>query len=131
MNSSISTYRTLLTTYLGPQRRRVVLLAILLLSSIGLQLLNPQIIRYFIDSALAGGADGALMLAALVFIIAGLAQRVIASGAFYTGELVGWTATNRLRHDLARHCLRLDMSFHKSHTPGELIEREGKKPRKR
>src|SRR5436853_267959 len=28
-----------------------------------------------------------------------------------------------MRADLALHCLRLDMPFHKTHTPGELIER--------
>ena len=41
----------------------------------------------------------------------------------YSSLTVGWTATNALRADLARHCLRLDMAFHKTHTPGELIER--------
>ena len=41
----------------------------------------------------------------------------------YLGENVAWTATNGLRTDLARHCLSLDMGFHNSHTPGELIER--------
>src|SRR5206468_3804373 len=34
-----------------------------------------------------------------------------------------WRATNALRADLTLHCLKLDMSFHKAHTPGELIER--------
>jgi ATP-binding cassette, subfamily B, bacterial len=122
---SISTTRhwSLLTTYLGTQRRRAALLAVLLLSSIGLQLLNPQVIRYFIDAAQAGQADSVLLLAAAVFIVAGLVQRAIAFGALYVGENVGWAATNALRADLARHCLRLDMSFHKAHTPGELIER--------
>ncbi len=38
-------------------------------------------------------------------------------------EDVGWTATNRLREDLARHCLDLDLAFHNAHTPGELIQR--------
>jgi len=114
---------TLLTTYLGPQRWRAALLAVLLISSIGLQLLNPQVIRYFIDTAQAGGADSLLLLAALVFIVAGLVQRAIAFGALYVGENVAWAATNALRVDLARHCLRLDMAFHKTHTPGELIER--------
>ncbi|MEO7910962.1 MAG: ABC transporter ATP-binding protein [Roseiflexaceae bacterium] len=114
---------TLLTIYLGPQRRRATLLAVLVLSSIGLQLLNPQVIRYFIDTAEAGGADSLLLLAAAVFIVAGLVQRAIAFGALYVGENVAWTATNALRADLARHCLRLDMAFHKAHTPGELIER--------
>jgi ATP-binding cassette, subfamily B, bacterial len=122
---SISTTRhwSLLTTYFGAQWRRAMLLAALLLGSIGLQLLNPQVIRYFIDTAQAGPADGVLLLAAVVFVVAGLAQRAIAFGALYIGENVGWAATNALRADLARHCLRLDMSFHKTHTPGELIER--------
>jgi ABC-type multidrug transport system fused ATPase/permease subunit len=123
MSGSFQIYGELLNTYLGPQRRRVVLLAALLGCSIGLQLLNPQIIRYFLDTAQAGGAEGPLALAALVFIVAGLAQRAAALGAFYTGEVTGWAATNALRRDLARHCLRLDMPFHKRHTPGELIER--------
>jgi ATP-binding cassette subfamily B protein/ATP-binding cassette subfamily C protein len=113
----------LLATYFGAQWRRAVLLALLLLGSIGLQLINPQVIRFFIDTAQAGRADSVLLLAALVFVLAGLAQRAIAFCALYVGENVGWAATNALRADLARHCLRLDMSFHKAHTPGELIER--------
>ncbi len=36
---------------------------------------------------------------------------------------IGLTATNRLRADLALHCLNLDLSFHNARTPGELIER--------
>jgi ATP-binding cassette, subfamily B, bacterial len=39
------------------------------------------------------------------------------------GAAVGWTATNALRSDLARHCLGLDLGFHKSRTAGEMIER--------
>jgi ATP-binding cassette subfamily B protein len=123
MSISSRPYWTLLATYLGPQRGRAALLAVLLLSSIGLQLLNPQVIRYFIDTAQAGGADRVLLLAAAVFIVAGLVQRAIAFGTVYVGENVAWAATNALRADLARHCLRLDMAFHKTHTPGELIER--------
>jgi ATP-binding cassette subfamily B protein/ATP-binding cassette subfamily C protein len=123
MSLSTTRHWSLLTTYLGPQRRRAGLLAALLLSSIALQLLNPQIIRYFIDAAQAGAAEHRLLLAAAVFIVAGLTQRAVAFGTLVVGENVGWTATNALRADLARHCLRLDMSFHKMHTPGELIER--------
>src|SRR6476661_5822882 len=123
MSLSTTRHWSLLTTYLGAQWQRAALLAVLLLSSIGLQLLNPQVIRYFIDAAQAGRADGVLLLAAAVFVVAGLVQRAIAFGALYVGENVGWAATNALRADLARHCLRLDMSFHKAHTPGELIER--------
>ena len=127
MNVSLTDYRGLLATYLRPQRGRVVLLALALAGSIGLQLLNPQVIRYFIDTTqLRGDAPGtarALVLAALAFIGIGLSQRALALATLYLSETVGWHATNRLRADLLRHCLRLDMSFHKRHTPGELIER--------
>jgi ATP-binding cassette subfamily B protein len=41
----------------------------------------------------------------------------------YFAEQVGWTATNEMRAALAEHLLDLDMSFHKTKTPGELIER--------
>mgnify|MGYP001825584171 FL=1 len=41
----------------------------------------------------------------------------------YLGELVARTSPNSLRADLALHCLKLDMSFHKQYRPGELIER--------
>jgi ATP-binding cassette, subfamily B, bacterial len=123
MNVSFARYRGLLGAYLGPERARVALLVGLLLGSIGLQLVNPQVLRYFIDSAQAGAATQALLAAALMFILVGMAQRAVALASVYLGERVGWAATNALRADLARHCLRLDMAFHKQHTPGELIER--------
>jgi ATP-binding cassette subfamily B protein/ATP-binding cassette subfamily C protein len=47
----------------------------------------------------------------------------LAVAATYFSENVAWTATNALRLDLTVHCLKLDYSFHKAHTPGELIER--------
>src|SRR5262249_37291063 len=123
MSLSTTKHWSLLTTYLGPQWRRATLLAVLLFGSIALQLLNPQVIRYFIDTAQAGAADRTLLLAAAVFIAPGLPQRAVAFATVGVGENVGWSATNALRADLARHCLRLDMPFHKTHTPGELIER--------
>ena len=43
-------YWNLLVDYLLPQRQHVFLLAIALLSNIGLQILNPQILQYFIDT---------------------------------------------------------------------------------
>jgi ABC-type multidrug transport system fused ATPase/permease subunit len=125
MIMSLSTARhwNLLTTYLGPQWRRAALLAALLLGSIGLQLLNPQIIRYFIDTSQTGGPQQALLGAAALFLGIALAQRIAGVATTYVGENVGWQATNALRADLALHCLRLDMQFHQRRTPGELIER--------
>ncbi len=53
MNLTVRRYFTLLLTYLKPQWLRTLLMVVCLLSGIGLQLLNPQIIRYFIDTASA------------------------------------------------------------------------------
>ena len=99
------------------------MLTVLLLASIGLQVVNPQIIRFFIDTALEGGLLQSLMIAAGAFIGLAVLQQAVAISVTYLGETVAWTATNALRAELAWHCLNLDMDFHNEHTPGELIER--------
>ena len=123
MNLPFKAYWDLLSQHVRPQRGRFVLLAIMLLLSIGLRILAPQIMRSFIDSALAGGALQTLTWTALTFIGVALFQQVIAVSVTYLGENVAWTATNALRAELAWHALNLDMRFHNDHTPGELIER--------
>jgi len=116
-------YWTLLIDYLRPERLKAVLLGALLFANIGLQLLNPQIMRSFIDSALGGAPLEALMRFALLFIAIDLATQGFRVGATYVGQDVGWSTTNRLREDLARHCLGLDLAFYRDRPPGELIER--------
>src|SRR5260370_35265224 len=98
-------------------------MVVLLLASVGLQLVNPQILRYFIDTALRGRATASLTLAAVLFIGIALANQAVSILATYISEDVAWTATISLRTDLVAHCLSLDMAFHKAHTSGELIER--------
>ncbi|HWE63689.1 MAG TPA: ABC transporter transmembrane domain-containing protein, partial [Chloroflexota bacterium] len=116
-------YRGLLAAYLRPQWRRVLVLAVLLLGDIGLRLVNPQILRSFIDLSRNGASTGRLASDALLFLAAVISTQIVSGLATYFSEDVGWTATNRLRADLARHCLRLDLGFHQAHTPGELIAR--------
>ncbi|HEV7235479.1 MAG TPA: ABC transporter ATP-binding protein, partial [Ktedonobacteraceae bacterium] len=123
MRLPLKRYLTLLKTYLKPQWLRTLVLAVLLLTSIGLHLLNPQILRYFIDTAIAGGATTSLVLAGVLFIGVALLNLGISVATTYFSEYIAWTATNQLRADLVAHCLALDMSFHKEHTSGELIER--------
>jgi ATP-binding cassette subfamily B protein len=70
-----------------------------------------------------GGAPRSLRIAAGLFLAFAILQQVLELATRYTAARVGWSSTNRLRADLALHILRLDMPFHKSHTPGELIDR--------
>jgi ATP-binding cassette subfamily B protein len=116
-------YWQLLSRHIRPQMGRFILLGVLLFSGIGLRVINPQIIRYFIDTVKSGGDSSLLVNAAILFIVVALLQQVLGVGAAYTGEFVAWTATNELRAELARHCLNLDMSFHNNISSGELIER--------
>jgi len=123
MNLPFKAYWDLLSEHIRPQKGRFVLLTALLFGSIGLRIFAPQIMRKFIDSALAGEALQTLTWTALAFIAVALLQQVIAVSVTYLGENVAWTATNALRAELAWHALNLDMRFHNDHTPGELIER--------
>ena len=116
-------YGTLLLKYVRQQKGVVAVASVLILTNIGLQLVNPQIMRYFIDEAVAGSPLRNLITAAGVFVAVALVQQVIGVLATYTSGQVGWNATNALRSDLARHALSLDMPFHNSRTPGEMIER--------
>ncbi|MXY29068.1 ABC transporter ATP-binding protein [Candidatus Poribacteria bacterium] len=90
---------------------------------IGLNLVNPQIIRYFIDTAKAGGATRNLIIAGCIFLAIGFVRQLVILVSSYLGQDVGWRATNQMREDLADHCLNLDMSFHHEYTPGEMVER--------
>jgi len=123
MNLPFKAYWDLLSQHIRPQKGRFVWLSVMLFVSIGLRILAPQIMRKFIDSALAGQALQTLTITALTFIGVALIQQVIAVSVTYLGENVAWTATNALRAELAWHALNLDMRFHNDHTPGELIER--------
>jgi ATP-binding cassette, subfamily B, bacterial len=116
-------YRSLLGKYLKPQWRKALVMAGLLLASIGLQLLEPQILRFFIDTAMAQGALQLLMNAAIVYLLAAVGIQILGAFANYLGADVGWTSTNLVRQDLAKHTMQLDMKFHNSRTAGEMIER--------
>jgi ABC-type multidrug transport system fused ATPase/permease subunit len=123
MSISLATYFNLLVAYLRPQWKRASILALFLLASIALQLLNPQILRFFIDTVVKGGEGGSLVGAAILFLAIGVVNQFFTIGATGLGAEVGWTATNMLRSELAKHSLKQDMSFHNNRTPGELIER--------
>ena len=122
MNISFKSYWNLLSDHIRPQKGRFILLATMLFGSIGLRIFAPQIMRRFIDSALAGEALSTLTWTAIAFISVALIQQGVAVAVTYLGENVAWTATNALRAELAGHALHLDMRFHNDHTPGELIE---------
>jgi ATP-binding cassette, subfamily B, bacterial len=123
MNLPVRRYFALLVTYLKPQWRKTLLMVVCLLVGIGFQLVNPQIIGYFINTLSANGPASILLTAGGLYILSALLNQGITVGESYFSQYVAWTATNQLRSDLMAHCLSLDMGFHKTHTSGEMIER--------
>ena len=119
----VRAYWRLLNRYLRPLRARVIVLAVLLFTGIAFQVLNPQLIRRFIDRAQQGADLGELLALAAWFMLLAVGYQVLNVTATYFAQHVGWTATNEMRARLTEHLLDLDMSFHKTKTPGELIER--------
>jgi ATP-binding cassette subfamily B protein len=123
MNLSFKSYWNLLSDHIRPQKRTVHLLAVMLFSSIGLRIFAPQIMRRFIDSALAGEALSTLTWTAVAFIGIALLQQGVHILVTYLGENVAWTATNALRAELAEHALQTRHEVSQRPHPGELIER--------
>ena len=119
----VRAYWRLLSDYLRPLRGRVVLLSGLLLTGIAFQTINPQLIRGFLDRAQGDGDLSVLLALAAGFVVLAVGHQVLTVISTYLAEQVGWTATNEMRARLADHVLHLDMGFHKTTTPGELIER--------
>jgi ATP-binding cassette subfamily B protein len=119
----IGAYYRLLRNYLKPLRPLVLLLGFIMLFSIGLQLYNPLLLRSFIDAATTGEDSSYLTRTALLFIGVTITYQLLFVALQYVTQNIGWRATNELRKDITAHCLSLDMSFHKDHTPGEMMER--------
>jgi ABC-type multidrug transport system fused ATPase/permease subunit len=120
---AFSRYIHLFHHYLSPQWRKALLMTLALLLSIGLQLIGPQLVRAFIDAAAAQQPLATLTRTALIFLALAVIRQLCVGTATYLGTDVGWSATNAIRQDLARHALGLDMRFHNSRTAGEMIER--------
>ncbi len=119
----VRAYFRLFASYLAPYRRESVVLAAVLFGTIALQLLNPQLIRIFIDDATAGRPISDLVPLAIAFMVIAVIHQLMLVQATFLAEKIGWSATNQLRADLTHHVLHLDMGFHKGTSPGELIER--------
>lgn len=112
-----------LFAYLLPLRGRVSLLTVSILLGVILTVINPQLIRHFLDIAQLGGEWNQLVLSALSFIVLSILIQANQVLSVYWGDKLGWMTTNQLKRDALRHVLGLDSSFHNQHRSGDLLER--------
>ena len=125
---SFHDYADVLARYLRDDLGLFVLLALMIACTIGVALLAPFLAAQFVDEATQLEVDRAqqmqrLLLLAGAFLAAGVSGQLLRVATTHLGAHVAWRAANRLRTDVVRHCLDLDLSFHHEHGPGTMVER--------
>ncbi|MHA2171126.1 MAG: ABC transporter ATP-binding protein, partial [Candidatus Kariarchaeaceae archaeon] len=113
----------LLKSYLGNYRPQIIVLTFLIFINLVLQIANPQIIRYYLDSVTTSNETQKLTNAALLFVGIAIIQQSVYVLSVYVSQDIAWSSTNDLRYNLMDHCMNLDMPFHNKFKPGEMIER--------
>jgi ATP-binding cassette, subfamily B, bacterial len=113
----------LLTAYLRPERARLLILGAVLLVSTLAPVAGPVLLGRAIDAALAGDPTTEIVRLAAVFLVVTVGSDALQVVVTWQSVALAWRVGNRLRLDLARHALRLDLDWHGGHSPGLLIER--------
>jgi ABC-type multidrug transport system fused ATPase/permease subunit len=88
-----------------------------------LPLLGPIIIGYFVDQAGAGASTSELVEIAAFYLLVAVGAQGATVVLTWVASRQAWTATNRLREEMAAHALSLDVRYQGEHPPGEMIER--------
>lgn len=98
-------------------------LGILLALRAGLAIAGPIIVRRIIDLADAGATAAQITRLGVLFLVIALVAQALGIVVAWYATTIAWRTTNDLRMRMTRHVLGLDHEFHRSHTPGELIQR--------
>jgi ABC-type multidrug transport system fused ATPase/permease subunit len=106
-----------------PHRKRLSIMIGVLSVAGALPLLGPLLIASFIDEAEAGAVRSELLTIAGIYVGVGIARQILSIAVAWTATDLSWRVTNELRLRLTRHVLNLDLAFHRSTSPGELVSR--------
>ena len=112
-----------LAELLRPDRARWLGLAALVAVNSLLLLAGPLVVRRIVDDAADGTTASAVLRLGIVYLLIALGAQALAVGVAWYATVAAWRTTNGLRMQMAEHVLGLDHEFHRTHTPGELIQR--------
>ncbi|MEA2447123.1 MAG: ATP-binding cassette, subfamily bacterial, partial [Actinomycetota bacterium] len=120
------TFRRIVQTF-KPYRRKVTLVAVLILITSGLGLINPLMIKYAFSTLLGHGPPDELYRK-LVLIVAIMVITPIINGAIglwqtYTNNIVGQHVMQDLRNALYAHLQHMPLRFFTSTRTGEIQSR--------
>ncbi|MDQ3878276.1 MAG: ABC transporter ATP-binding protein, partial [Actinomycetota bacterium] len=121
------TFRRIISTF-GPYKAKVGLVAVLILVTSGLGLINPLLIRVVFDDVLDSNAPTAHRLALLYLVVAVMVASPIVNGLFglwqtYTNNKVGQSVMRDLRNALYTHLQHMPLRFFTSTRTGEIQSR--------
>lgn len=122
MSTSTARWRAL-AALMRPDARRWAGLGVLLAISSALALAGPLVVRRIVDEAEGGTTAGRITRLALVYLAIAIGAQLINVAVSWFATVTAWRTTNQIRLQLTRHVLGLDHEFHRTHTPGELIQR--------
>ena len=108
---------------LRPDRWRWAGLGALVALASALTITGPLVIRRIVDTATDGTTSGEITRLASIFLAIAVVGQFLAVIVSWLATLLAWRTTNELRVTMTRHVLGLDHEFHRTHTPGELIQR--------
>lgn len=110
-----------------PYRGRVIVLALLILASSGIGIVNPVLTKYVFDRALfpAGGEPDLRLLYVLVGVMVGIALlgATIGVAQTYLASVVGQRVMQDLRDRLYSHLQRMSLRFFTGTRTGEIQSR--------
>lgn len=109
--------------YLKGQIKTMILLAVFFIGNICLQIVAPQILSYFIDSAESGKSLRYIRLIVLIYLGTIILKMAVGVCESYFAQRFGWKITNLFRKDVLAHFLKIDMEHHEKWTSGEVITR--------
>ncbi len=120
-----ATVRRVVGTF-RPYRRKVTLIAITIMLTAGLGVVNPLLIKVIFDDALftpEGVRLGALYFWAGLMVAVPVVSGVISIGQTYLSNIVGQRVMQDLRNGLYRHLQRMPLRFFTATRTGEIQSR--------
>jgi ATP-binding cassette subfamily B protein len=116
-------FGSFLIKYLKGQRKTMMLLAVFFIANIVLQIVAPQVLSYFIDSAQSGKSLEYISLIVLIYLVTIILKMAAGVCESYFAQSFGLKITNSFRKDVLAHFLKIDMEHHEKWTSGEVITR--------
>jgi ABC-type multidrug transport system fused ATPase/permease subunit len=112
-----------LLPYFRPYLRRAVLTVLLMLVVTGAGLAIPALAQLGIDDGIQAGDKGVLILAVVLFVLAGLLGWLAGYFQSFLSSWVGERVLLDLRTDTFRHLMRLELGYHERTPTGRTVSR--------